>query len=175
MNPNHFKAFNGFVLLLLLVSVAPRDGAMWARQNPNSMRKSVVFIVTKDAGGEVQVEPLALADHRGVFEEPISGGVNESALSAFFGRYYQSGTKYRLIFGGAESGTVTIREALRAECAPVAARADSVANVKLGGNVMGLATDGEFKLRAQSARRAPTENERAAVFKLRSLFSCRNA
>ncbi len=117
--------------------------------------------MTEDA----QVEPVAVIDARGALAEPASESSGDGALSAFLARHYQAGAKYRLVFGGAEAGTLTIRAATPAECSPNAASADiSPASLKLGGGVMALATDGAHAPRAQASRRAPTAAERAAVF-----------
>lgn len=171
MRPHLVRAFT-FIAVLLMHASLMRDGpaVASAQRRASTQQKSVVFVVTTEAGADAQVEPVAVVNSRGVFEEPISGGADENATSAFFGRYYKSGTKYRLIFGGADSGSATIREAMRAECAPLAARADISTTAKLGGNVMALATDGTHTLRANSSRRAPTERERAAVFQLAKLI-----
>jgi hypothetical protein len=66
---------------------------------------------------------------------------------------------------------LTIRAATPAECSPNAASADiGPTALKLGGNVMALATDGAHAPRAQSSRRAPTADERAAAFGAAKLF-----
>lgn len=172
MRPQLISAFIFVAMSLTHASPMFRNQAVaLAQTRAAAQQKSVVFIVTKDAGAEAQVEPVAIVNSGGMFEEPVSGGADKNALSKFFGDYYKSGTKYRMIFGGAEAGSVTVREAMRAECAPMAASADISTNAKLGGNVMALATDSAQTLRANSSRRAPTESERAAVLQLaKSIF-----
>lgn len=151
--------------LLLLAPVLPRVGASPRQRTTTTRRDSIVFIVTKDALQDAQVEPVAVIDNRGVFVEPASVASGDGALSSFLAPYYKPGAKYRLLFGGAEAGTVTIRAAAPAECSPNAANADITSTAaKLGGNVMALATDGAHAPRAQISRRAPTADERAAVF-----------
>lgn len=175
MRPHLVRAAIFVAVLLVHTPSTPHGPAVAsAQRRASTQQKSVVFVVTTEAGAGAQVEPVAVVNHRGVFEEPISGGADGDANSAFFEGYYKSGAKYRLIFGGAESGSVTIREAMRAECAPFAARADISTTAKLGGNVMALATDGTRALRANSSRRAPTERERAAVFQLAKLILMQN-
>jgi hypothetical protein len=172
MNPQKAGAATLAAALLLLAHPMPRASASSRRQQRATARQSVVFVVTKDAAAQdAQVEPVAVIDGRGALAEPASGAAGEGALSAFLARYYRAGAKYRLIFGGAEAGDLTIRSATPAECSPNAASADIVSMAaKLGGNVMALATDGAHAPRAQVSRRAPTDEERAAAFGVAKLF-----
>jgi hypothetical protein len=156
--------------LLLIAQTSPRASASSQQGRTTARQESVVFIVTKDGTEDAQVEPVAVIDARGALAEPASEA-GDGALSAFLARHYRAGAKYRLVFGGAEAGTLTIRAATPAECSPNAASADiSPASLKLGGGVMALATDGAHAPRAQASRRAPTDAERAAVFGVAKRF-----
>src|ERR1044072_4971771 len=143
--------------LLLLAQTSPRASAP-ARQGLKTTRKdAVVFVVTKGKEMPAQVEPAAVIDGRGVIAEPALAAPVNGGLAEFLAPYYRKGAKYRLVFGGAEAGALTIREVNHAECSPNTASVDiDSATAKLGGNVMALATDGAQALRAQSSRRAPT-------------------
>ncbi|HEX8557684.1 MAG TPA: hypothetical protein VF668_06275 [Pyrinomonadaceae bacterium] len=156
------RAGGASILFALLAGLAPWPGGPSAAR---AQSKFAAFVVT-GSNGETQVEPVALVDGGGAFEEPVSAGAEEGAASAFFERYYRPGTRYRLIYGGAEAGSVTIREATRAECAPMAARAQLSTTVRLGRSFMALATDAPRALRAGSSRRAPTAREQAAALRL---------
>lgn len=151
-----------FTLLLNLAAAAPAAPAARAAQ---AQARFAAFVVSR-SNGETQVEPVAFIDGRGAFAEPVSAGAEEGAAAAFFQRYYRPGAKYRFIYGGAEAGSVTIRKALRAECAPMAARAELSTRVRLGVSEMALATDAPQALRARSSRRAPTAGERAGALRL---------
>ncbi len=171
MNPLKTGAAAFVAAWLLLAQPTPRASAAPQPQTSTARQDSVVFLVTKDATEDAQVEPVAVINERGLLAEPDSGTASDGALSAFLARYYRSGAKYQLIFGGAEAGTLTIRAATPAECSPNAASADiGSPTLKLGGNVMALATDGAHAARAQSSRRAPTAAERAAVFGVAKRF-----
>jgi hypothetical protein len=171
MKPHKAGAAALVAALLLLAQPTPRASASSQERRATTGRESVVFIVTKDSAGGAQVEPLAVVDRRGALTEPAAKATGDDALSTFLARYYKAGAKYRLIFGGAEAGTVTIRAATPAECSPNAARADlGTTAAQLGGNVMALATDGAHAPRAQSSRRAPTAEERAAAFGVAKRF-----
>jgi hypothetical protein len=157
--------------LLLLAQPAPRASASPQQRRTTARQDSVVLIVTKDATGDAQVEPVAVINDRGALAEPDLGTGGDGAPSAFLARLYRAGAKYRLVFGGAEAGSVTIRAATPAECSPNAASADIDSTAaKPGGNVMLLATDGAHAPRAQSSRRAPTADERAAAFGVAKRF-----
>jgi hypothetical protein len=156
--------------LLLLAQPSPRASTSPQQRSTTTQQESVVFLITKDAGQDAQVEPVAVIK-RGALAEPASGTGNDGALSEFLARHYQPGAKYRLIFGGAEAGTLTIRAATNAECSPNSASADiNSTAAKLGGNVLALATDGAHAPRAQVSRRAPTAAERAAAFGVAKRF-----
>ena len=170
MNPQKAGAAALVAALLLLAQTPPRASAS-PQQQRTSRQESVVLIVTKDGTEDAQVEPVAVINERGALAEPGSDAAGEGALSTFLARHYQTGAKYRLIFGGAEAGTLTIRAATPAECSPNAASADiGQTSAKLGGNVMALATDGAHAPRAQASRRAPTDAERAAAFDVAKRF-----
>ncbi|MET0626533.1 MAG: hypothetical protein ABW250_26600 [Pyrinomonadaceae bacterium] len=171
MNPRTAGAAAFVAALLLLAQTSPRASASAQQQSVKTGRDAAVFIVTKDGTEDAQVEPVAVIDKRGALAEPSSETSGDGAPSAFLARHYAPGTKYRLIFGGAEAGTLTIRAATPAECSPNAASADiDPASLKLGGNVMALATDGAHALRAQASRRAPTAEERAAALGVAKRF-----
>lgn len=170
MNPRTAGAAALVAALLLLAQPVPRASAS-SRQGPaTARRESVVFLVTRDGAEDAQVEPVAVIDGRGALAEPASEA-GEGALSAFLARHYRAGAKYQLIFGGAAAGSLTIRAATPAECAPNSASADiAPASLKLGGGVMALATDGAHAPRAQASRRAPTAAERASAFGVAKRF-----
>lgn len=171
INPRTAGAAALVAALLLLAHTPPRASASPRQRRTTTRQKSVVFVVTKDATGDAQVEPVAVIDGRGALAEPASEASSDGALSEFLARYYKAGAEYHLIFGGAEAGTLKIRAATPAECSPNAASADiNSTAAKLGGNVMALATDGAHAPRAQVSRRAPTAEERAAAFGVAKRF-----
>ena len=172
----HIRVGGALLFFTLLLNLAQGIDAPAAPRAPQSQAKFAAFVVS-ESNGETWVEPVAFFDGRGAFEEPVSAGAEEGAATAFFERYYRPGAKYRLVYGGAEAGSVTIREATRAECAPMAARAVlSTKTVRLGDSGMALATDAPRALRARSSRRAPTAVERAAALRLaKSIFKSKRA
>lgn len=79
--------------------------------------------------------------------------------------YFGSGRTYRLIFGGGEAGSVTVKKWSEG-CNTVHAEVGLSTSATLGGQVRALATNSESLGKRPSSRRAPTEAERAAVLTL---------
>src|ERR1044072_8910479 len=63
------------------------------------------FIVAQDRAG-AHIAPL-VGVIEGRYIEPPSG--ESETFSEFVSRYYRAGQKYRLLFGGGEMGTVTVK------------------------------------------------------------------
>jgi hypothetical protein len=153
-----------FALSILL----PSHAAPSARQKPArgaAQRGTVVFAVEKHESS-VTVEP-AFIYNRGAFVKPP---LDDPAAGAFAREYFRAGRKYRLLSGGGDAGVVTVRKYLEPGCVGLVAEAAAETQVRLGGRVQALATDSETFGRTPSARRAPTEAERA-----RSLDLARSA
>ena len=97
---------------------------------------------------------------------------DEQATRKKFGdEYFAGGRRYRLMFGGGEAGSVTVSKWSEG-CNNIHASVRPTTSVKLGGKVMALATNSEILGKRTSARRAPTDAERAAVMTLvKSIYS----
>jgi hypothetical protein len=123
----------------------------------------LIFAVTRRADAAFEFEPIAVF-RRGVFNGSITGESSAAELTRFANSYYKAGQRYRLIWGGAEAGTVVAKQSQKAsDCAKAAATADVQTSVQLGGNRMALATNSSALGLPNSSRRAPTEQERAGV------------
>jgi hypothetical protein len=79
--------------------------------------------------------------------------------------YFAAGRKYRLIFGGGEAGSVSVKKWSEG-CNSVHAEVGLSTSATLGGPVRALATSSETLGKRASTRRAPTEAERTAVMTL---------
>jgi hypothetical protein len=120
-----------------------------------------LFVVTADRAG-AHIEPL-VGVIEGRFIEPPSAG--SETFSEFVSRYYRAGQKYRLLFGGGEAGTATLKAApdKNNECARAQANVELETSAKINGLVMGIATGSDALGRKASSRRFPTAKERTAV------------
>lgn len=122
--------------------------------------KSIVFAVLNDG---TTLEPIAYVS-KGVLENPVDGGDDKNIIAAFNKSYYKVGTAYKLVFGGAHGGTVTVKRSdANAECSANMANAVTKATkTPLKGLVMGLATNAVVK-NTKSVRRRPTPSERTEI------------
>jgi hypothetical protein len=103
----------------------------------------------------------------GQFKQPIAGDSNESEMTSFASSYYAKGRKYRVLFGGAEAGSLTVKEANKdKECSRSSADVTLRSSAKLNRNVMALATNSATLGAAKNSRRSPTPAERAALMPL---------
>ena len=123
----------------------------------------VIFAVTRRPDATFEFEPITIY-RRGTFTGSVTGESTPAELTRFANNYYRAGQRYRLIWGGAEAGTVTAKQSQKAtDCSKAAATADVQTSVQLGGNRMALATNSTALGLAKSSRRAPTDEERALV------------
>jgi hypothetical protein len=125
--------------------------------------KPIVFAVLNDGK---TLEPIALID-KGKLVTTIDGGDENKVKIQFAKTYYKPKTTYRLIFGGANDGIVTINSSKPTEeCVSTLAEVSTKSTkAKLGGFVMALATNAPPTM-AKSSRRQPTAGERAEIVSL---------
>ena len=79
--------------------------------------------------------------------------------------YFAAGRSYHLIFGGGQTGSVTVKKWSEG-CNSVHAEVALSTSATLGGQVRALATNSDSLGKRASTRRAPTDAERAAVMTL---------
>ncbi len=123
--------------------------------------KPIIFAVSGDGKS---LEPIAYIS-KGKLEPPVSGGDEANLITAFNKTYYKPGTVYRLIFGSANAGTVTVKSSnAKAECSRnVATVTTSSPKAQLKGLVEGLATNAPIKTTTVSYRRKPTAAEKDEI------------
>lgn len=90
---------------------------------------------------------------------------NKQAETSFAKNYFATGKTYRLIFGGGDAGTVTVRKWSEG-CNNIHSEVTMAGGPVLGGQVRALATNSDSLGKRASSRRAPSADERAAVLKL---------
>lgn len=120
--------------------------------------RQVLFAVLGNGG---TLEPVAMIE-KGKLEPPTDGAEAPAELFAFAKAYYKKGTAYKLIFGGANGGTSTVKSSNPAsDCAKNIAQATTKSlKTPLKGFVMALATNAPIKS-TTSVRRKPTAAEKA--------------
>ena len=155
------KALNCLVLpiAVLLIPVSFSAQKPQVKQSPKPV--PIIFAVLNDGK---MVEPLAHVTGDKL-SQPVSGGEEPARLVSFNRTYYKTNTTYRLIFGGTNAGTVTIKGSdPKAECSANMAEIDTVSTrAKLRGNVMALATNVVATKKGSGVRRLPTAAERTQI------------
>ena len=146
--------------LAILVSATPLAAQKKRAPVKQKVRaQPIVFAVTDDGK---TIEPLGTIGKGAL--EPATGGDSEAkVLTAFTRSYYQPKTTYRLVFGAADAGTVTVNSSNeKKECSKNMAQVTTVSGrAKLKGFVMALATSEPIAKTASGLRRLPTAAERA--------------
>jgi len=140
-----------------------------------SQQRTIVFAVFGATGQlSARMEPILIIESGGQFKEPVAGDSDGAEIDSFSKAHYRKGQKYRVIFGGAEAGTVTVTKSTRdEECFRTGADISLQSTARLNSNVMALATNasGLGAAASERSRRAPTAGERAQALELaRSAF-----
>lgn len=152
-------------LLLVSLLLAASPAAQTARQQATRGQGTLLFVVTGEGeGNEKTMDALVLIEG-GRYREPTGGDPQGRDLTPFANAYLRAGQKYRLLFGGGEAGSVTVRKSQQG-CNNIHADVDVETQAKLSGRVMALATNSQSLGRKPVSRRAPTDAERASVMEL---------
>jgi hypothetical protein len=162
-----------FILVLFLLAIFamgfPERNFVEAT-SPAQSNTTIVFAVAGEPG-EHHMDAVTLFNGK-QFKAPFTEE-QKDAQKNFGETYFKAGKKYRLIFGGGEAGAVTVTRWSEG-CNSIHAQVNAETSVRLGGQVRALATNNKSLGQRAPARRAPTEEERAAVMKLiRSIYSQR--
>ncbi|MFP5262832.1 MAG: hypothetical protein ACLGJB_13085 [Blastocatellia bacterium] len=132
-----------------------------SKAKPRASSGAALFVVTQDRSGSY-VEPL-VGMIQGRYIEPPSGASEN--FEQFADRYYRAGQKYRLLFGGGEAGAATVKgwSGKASDCGRSRAGVELETTARIGGLVMGIATNSETLGRGAPSRRFPSAKERAAA------------
>jgi hypothetical protein len=158
--------------LSLLLAIAPLNESSAQRRKRQPPKKTfagtALFVVSgdeADAGAqrEYRMDALALFN-KGSFVNPV-GDVGTAPMKPFADKYFQTGKHYRLLFGGGEAGSVTVKSSSEG-CNVIHSTINVEGGSKVGGRIYALATDSETLGKGASSRRALTASEREAVLKL---------
>ena len=153
------------LLTLLLVSLAlgvsspgKTNGEVATAQKPNT----VIFAIAGEPD-DYHMDAVVIVEGQRLVA-PFSDEQKDKQKK-FAERYFATGRTYRLTFGGGEAGSVTLKKWSEG-CNTVHAEVAVSSSARLGGNVRALATNSDSLGKRPSARRAPTDAERAAVMTL---------
>ena len=158
------------IITLLTASLALASlfaGSTGATQPLQENSKATVLFTVYSSGPQnAYMVPFVIVDN-GQFKQPIAGDSDEAEMTSFASAYYSKGLKYRVLFGGAEAGSLTVKESNKdKECSRSSADVTLRSTAKLNRNVMALATNSDSLGAAKGSRRSPTPAERAALMPL---------
>lgn len=155
--------------LMAALSLATLFAGRAAETKPSQeaeRKAAVLFAVYSTLPGNAYMVPFVIIE-QGQFKQPIAGDSDASEISRFADAYYSKGHKYRVLFGGGEAGSLTVKESNKdKECSRSGADVMLKSQAKLNRNVMALATNSDSLGGANSTRRPPTAAERAALMPL---------
>ena len=152
-----------------LIMSAPREGNSAA--TAAQPRKGVVVFAVSAESGEGSMDAVVVVDGKQL-RSPYTDEQKDKQKS-FANEYFAPGKVYRLIFGGGEAGTVTVKKWSEG-CNNIHADVTPSTSARLGGKVMALATNSESLGKRASARRAPTDAERTQVMALMKSIYAQN-
>jgi len=164
-------------LALLCLLTAGLPGAVTASRGIGAASpqkaKTLVFVVSGEGETEMSMDAVVSIE-RGKLAQPFADE-KEADRTRFANEYFAAGRQYRLTFGGGDAGTATIKK-WDTGCNNIHATIEVKTAAKLTGKVRALATNSETLGARQSARRAPTADERKTVLRLaRQLYGARGA
>lgn len=161
--PPRFVAAAALVALALVLQPSAR-----AQRRPAADAGGTVVFAVKKHQESVQIEPVVILRGRRYAAPPVdegdaTGGAAAGASRRFIAEHFSPGRQFRLLFGGGESGSVRVVKYVEPGCVGMYAEVSAQTTVRLGGEVQALATNSKTIGAGPSARRAPTEAERAAA------------
>lgn len=128
---------------------------------------TVLFVVSSNSEpGEPQeygMDALVIIN-KGKYIDPV-GDAGGNTMKPFAEKYFQAGKHYRVLLGGGEVGTATVKSSAEG-CNTIHSTVSIDSSTKIGGRIKGLATNSETLGKKASSRRALTAAERAAVMTL---------
>jgi hypothetical protein len=150
-----------FALLMLACAHAASVGARQQTAAPRAGR-TVLFAVEKYEANTT-MEPVVIYERGAYVKPPVD---DDAGARAFTGEFFRAGRQFRLLSGGGDAGTVTVKKNIEPGCVLLAAEVGVETQTRLGGRVQALATDSAALGRGASSRRAPTDAERARAIEL---------
>lgn len=151
--------------LLLSLATFSNPARVIAQKPQPKKDRTLVVIVSRPDGDDRQgnLDAVVLVEN-GKLQQPYPEN-NEAAQRQFASKYFSSGRKYRLTFGGGEVGSATIK-GFDMGCNNIHATATLEDGGRIPAHLSALATNSDSLGRKPSSRRAPTDAERAAMNQL---------
>ena len=159
------KKYSIRVVVLAFALVGLSLGTVFGQKSKAAQsKKSTIFAILNDGKA---LEPIAHIENSKL-TAPVNGSDDMSKKVTFAATYYKPKESYKLVFGGADAGIVTVESSSpQSECSSNMAQASVISKrTRLRGFIMGLATDLVPKKPGSGVRRLPTPGERSEVVSL---------
>jgi hypothetical protein len=170
MKTFRLRFFYAFALVVSFLFVASSLIVSSSAQNVPARKPvtgTVLFVVSSNSEpGEPQeygMDALVIIN-KGKYIDPVGEG-GSNTMKPFAEKYFQAGKHYRVLLGGGEVGTATVKSSAEG-CNTIHSTVSIDSSTKIGGRIKGLATNSETLGKKASSRRALTASERAAVMAL---------
>ncbi len=122
-----------------------------------------VGVVSGEGEPEMKMDAVVMIQS-GKFKAPYAEE-SEAAQQKFGKEYFAAGRKYRVLFDGGEVGSAIVKD-FNTGCNNIHATVAVESSAKIHGPVRALVTNSETLGKRASARRSPSDSERAAVMEL---------
>jgi hypothetical protein len=155
--PRIVSTFALCVSLIFAAAALSRARAQTKRTPRPAAAPTAIFAISKYEQG-VTMEPVVLYS-RGVYSKPPIDG-DEATVKTFVDNYFKPGRQYRVLSGGGDAGTLTVKQYQEPGCVGLNAEVNVNTTARLGGNVQALATNSATLGKRAASRRAPTDIER---------------
>lgn len=163
MQPAKILPILSLTLILLLIPRTPGAAQNNARRGAQDTGGvTVIFSLTKyPDDATVQMEPIVVINGGKYTQPPVEA--EPPVSKKFSDAYFRAGRRYRVVFGGGDVGSLTVKKEVEPGCVGLIAEVVVQTTVRLGGQVQALAVSSDNIGRGESSRRAPTEDERASA------------
>src|SRR3954469_2138531 len=126
-------------LSLSLLLLSGGSTAKTKASQEGNPKGTVLFVVSSQQVLGAYVVPFVIIE-QGQFNPPVAGDSDANELNSFAKSYYAKGSKYRVLFGGGEAGSLTIKKSNKdSECGKSSADVTLQSRARLNKNVMALA------------------------------------
>lgn len=155
------------LLALTLVSLLLfRTSAVTQTNAPRGTQSvgTVIFSLAKYSDESFRIQPIVILSGSKYTAPP--SGATQTIVKKFADTYFRAGREYRVIFGGGEAGSLTVKNYEEDSCGNLLAEVGAQTTARLGGAVQALAVSSDKMGSTTNSRRAPTEAERAAALEV---------
>src|SRR5437588_11962217 len=94
---------------MLLASLFVGNTAQTKARQESNPKATVLFVVSAWQLPDADIVPFVIIE-QGKYKQPVAGDSDAKEVASFANAYYSKGRKYRVLFGGSEAGSLTIKK-----------------------------------------------------------------